>query len=161
MPHEAWGGVKPVPGSEDTGYCTHSSVLFPTWHRPYMALYEVRQVFSCHRVDEPGSRVCGWLTYFVVASLARINSDDRDILASACETTVRSRGPQVPTPVLGLGCSSAFGRECPAEKYWRKSVYRCQRTQWHPADREPLVQLQLQDSRQDGFQFSCESTQPL
>ncbi|SPQ18279.1 b447e784-f57a-40e5-89a7-874d54feefc1 [Thermothielavioides terrestris] len=40
MPHQTWGGVKPVPGSEDTGYCTHSSVLFPTWHRPYMALYE-------------------------------------------------------------------------------------------------------------------------
>ncbi|MCJ1291384.1 hypothetical protein MMC34_002927 [Xylographa carneopallida] len=22
------------------GYCTHSSILFPTWHRPYVALYE-------------------------------------------------------------------------------------------------------------------------
>ncbi|KAK5657068.1 hypothetical protein OQA88_3595 [Cercophora sp. LCS_1] len=22
------------------GYCTHSSVLFPTWHRPYLVLYE-------------------------------------------------------------------------------------------------------------------------
>src|SRR6478736_5756344 len=43
MPHQAWGGVKPVAGSENTGYCTHSSVLFPTWHRPYMALYEVRR----------------------------------------------------------------------------------------------------------------------
>ncbi|KAK3996859.1 putative tyrosinase [Cladorrhinum sp. PSN332] len=40
MPHQTWGGVEPTPGSEDTGYCTHSSVLFPTWHRPYMALYE-------------------------------------------------------------------------------------------------------------------------
>ncbi|KAK3300469.1 uncharacterized protein B0H64DRAFT_428534 [Chaetomium fimeti] len=27
-------------GNENTGYCAHSSVLFPTWHRPYMALYE-------------------------------------------------------------------------------------------------------------------------
>ncbi|KAK4231718.1 hypothetical protein QBC38DRAFT_439739 [Podospora fimiseda] len=40
MPHQTWGGVGPTPGSKDTGYCTHSSVLFPTWHRPYMALYE-------------------------------------------------------------------------------------------------------------------------
>jgi tyrosinase len=24
------------------GYCTHGSVLFPTWHRPYVMLYEVR-----------------------------------------------------------------------------------------------------------------------
>ncbi|KAK4141580.1 uncharacterized protein C8A04DRAFT_13942 [Dichotomopilus funicola] len=40
MPHQSWGGVQPVAGNEDTGYCTHSSVLFPAWHRPYMALYE-------------------------------------------------------------------------------------------------------------------------
>ena len=30
------------------GYCTHDSVLFPTWHRPYVALYEVS-----HRVIHP------------------------------------------------------------------------------------------------------------
>lgn len=24
------------------GYCTHGSVLFPTWHRPYVSLFEVR-----------------------------------------------------------------------------------------------------------------------
>ncbi|KAI3326155.1 Di-copper centre-containing protein [Xylariaceae sp. AK1471] len=36
-----------VPWAEDTdavttneGYCTHDSVLFPSWHRPYMILYE-------------------------------------------------------------------------------------------------------------------------
>ncbi|KAK4193361.1 putative tyrosinase [Podospora australis] len=40
MPHQTWGGVQPTPGNKDTGYCTHSSVLFPTWHRPYLALYE-------------------------------------------------------------------------------------------------------------------------
>ncbi|KAK4105553.1 Di-copper centre-containing protein [Parathielavia hyrcaniae] len=40
MPHVAWSGVGPVQGNEDAGYCTHSSVLFPTWHRAYMALYE-------------------------------------------------------------------------------------------------------------------------
>ncbi|GAB1310494.1 tyrosinase [Madurella fahalii] len=40
MPHQPWGGVGPTPGNEDTGYCTHNSILFPTWHRPYVALYE-------------------------------------------------------------------------------------------------------------------------
>ncbi|KAH6853853.1 hypothetical protein B0I37DRAFT_440944 [Chaetomium sp. MPI-CAGE-AT-0009] len=40
MPHQSWGGVEPITGNENTGYCAHSSVLFPTWHRPYMALYE-------------------------------------------------------------------------------------------------------------------------
>ncbi|KAK1776843.1 tyrosinase [Copromyces sp. CBS 386.78] len=40
IPHQTWGGVTPTPGNEETGYCTHSSILFPTWHRPYLVLYE-------------------------------------------------------------------------------------------------------------------------
>ncbi|KXJ95839.1 hypothetical protein Micbo1qcDRAFT_192748 [Microdochium bolleyi] len=39
-PGLTWDSVEPVPGSEKVGYCHHVSVLFPTWHRPYMALYE-------------------------------------------------------------------------------------------------------------------------
>lgn len=31
--------TKPV--TEGRGYCTHGSVLFPSWHRPYMLLFEV------------------------------------------------------------------------------------------------------------------------
>ncbi|KAK4136323.1 Di-copper centre-containing protein [Trichocladium antarcticum] len=38
-PFQTWGGVGPS-GSVQYGYCAHSSVLFPTWHRPYMVLYE-------------------------------------------------------------------------------------------------------------------------
>jgi len=37
-----------MPWDEDTdaqtaneGYCTHDSLLFPCWHRPYTLLYEV------------------------------------------------------------------------------------------------------------------------
>lgn len=37
-PYIAWDGVQ---GPFQAGYCTHSSILFPTWHRPYMALFEV------------------------------------------------------------------------------------------------------------------------
>jgi len=43
LPYVQWegaGGTRPVQGSWG-GYCTHGSVLFPTWHRPYIALYEV------------------------------------------------------------------------------------------------------------------------
>ncbi|OIW34914.1 Di-copper centre-containing protein [Coniochaeta ligniaria NRRL 30616] len=40
VPFQTWGGVKPTPGNEMSGYCTHISVLFPTWHRPYVSLYE-------------------------------------------------------------------------------------------------------------------------
>ena len=31
----------PVMGNEETGYCQHMSVLFATWHRPYLSLMEV------------------------------------------------------------------------------------------------------------------------
>lgn len=37
-PFVAWDGVN---GPFKTGYCTHGSILFPTWHRPYLALFEV------------------------------------------------------------------------------------------------------------------------
>ncbi|KAK5989017.1 Tyrosinase [Cladobotryum mycophilum] len=40
VPFETWNEVEPVPGASQSGYCTHSSVLFPMWHRPYLALYE-------------------------------------------------------------------------------------------------------------------------
>jgi tyrosinase len=43
-------GLPYMPWNESTlpqsvpvlGYCTHNSVLFPSWHRPYVALFEVR-----------------------------------------------------------------------------------------------------------------------
>lgn len=40
VPWIEWNGVAPTPGNENTGYCTHVSELFLTWHRPYLALYE-------------------------------------------------------------------------------------------------------------------------
>lgn len=41
VPFEPWGGVQPTPGNENSGYCHHEDILFPTWHRAYVALYEV------------------------------------------------------------------------------------------------------------------------
>ncbi|KAI8965927.1 Di-copper centre-containing protein [Daldinia sp. FL1419] len=39
-PALTWADVEPTPGNEHSGYCTHVSILFPPWHRPYLALYE-------------------------------------------------------------------------------------------------------------------------
>lgn len=41
-PFVAWDGVVATSNSQ-SGYCTHSSNLFGPWHRPYLALFEVRQ----------------------------------------------------------------------------------------------------------------------
>lgn len=38
-PYKAWNNVVGKAGL-NAGYCTHSSILFMTWHRPYLALYE-------------------------------------------------------------------------------------------------------------------------
>ncbi|KAK0657015.1 common central domain of tyrosinase-domain-containing protein [Cercophora newfieldiana] len=44
MPYKPWNGVGSTTNWASSsgfgGYCTHSSILFITWHRPYMALYE-------------------------------------------------------------------------------------------------------------------------
>ncbi|PVI00116.1 Di-copper centre-containing protein [Periconia macrospinosa] len=51
-PWVAWDGVAGDSNSLQHGYCQHSSALFPTWHRPYLALFEemlylnARQVIS-------------------------------------------------------------------------------------------------------------------
>ncbi|KAG7292775.1 hypothetical protein NEMBOFW57_002817 [Staphylotrichum longicolle] len=44
LPYKPWNGVGSTTNWQSTsgfgGYCTHSSILFLTWHRPYLALYE-------------------------------------------------------------------------------------------------------------------------
>ncbi|PPQ85895.1 hypothetical protein CVT25_015834 [Psilocybe cyanescens] len=53
LPNTAWDGAvgsKPFdPNSQWGGYCTHGSVLFPTWHRPYVMLYE--QIMQKHAAE--------------------------------------------------------------------------------------------------------------
>lgn len=39
-PYISWNNVGPVRGGSGGGYCPHGTVQFPTWHRPYLALYE-------------------------------------------------------------------------------------------------------------------------
>lgn len=44
QPYTAWNGASGSFTQEKWGfggYCTHGSVLFPTWHRPYLLLFEV------------------------------------------------------------------------------------------------------------------------
>jgi tyrosinase len=46
MPWTSWDGVAGTAGddksSSQKGYCPHNMLLFGTWHRPYLALFEVR-----------------------------------------------------------------------------------------------------------------------
>lgn len=42
QPFELWQDAHGVPGASIGPYCPHNSRLFITWHRPYIALFEVR-----------------------------------------------------------------------------------------------------------------------
>ena len=51
LSHFQLGGIHGLPNTSweqapkpNGGYCLHGTDLFPTWHRPYVALYEVRIV---------------------------------------------------------------------------------------------------------------------
>ncbi|KAI0270057.1 tyrosinase [Gloeopeniophorella convolvens] len=67
LPYTQWqgaGGKDQVEGSQWGGYCTHGSVLFPTWHRPYIVLYEASllqrhasEIAKTYKVDQQR-----WLT---------------------------------------------------------------------------------------------------
>lgn len=39
-PYVAWDGVTDPQGNTNVGYCTHGSLLFPMWHRAYIAFWE-------------------------------------------------------------------------------------------------------------------------
>ncbi|KUJ14577.1 tyrosinase precursor [Mollisia scopiformis] len=39
-PYRPWGGVQGDNPGGWQGYCTHTSILFAPWHRPYLALFE-------------------------------------------------------------------------------------------------------------------------
>ena len=43
-PATSWDGADPpanLPKDADPFYCAHNSLTFPTWHRPYMLVFEV------------------------------------------------------------------------------------------------------------------------
>ncbi|KAK0709679.1 hypothetical protein B0T26DRAFT_805332 [Lasiosphaeria miniovina] len=40
LPYSAWNGVGQVQGAPFIGYCPHGELLFSTWHRPYVVLFE-------------------------------------------------------------------------------------------------------------------------
>ncbi|KAI1474550.1 Di-copper centre-containing protein [Daldinia eschscholtzii] len=50
MPFVSWDEPGAKPETEKEGYCTHNSILFCTWHRPYLLLFE--QVIFEHMKEE-------------------------------------------------------------------------------------------------------------
>ncbi|TFY54329.1 hypothetical protein EVJ58_g8928, partial [Rhodofomes roseus] len=64
-PNVRWGDSGPAdaPGGDTFGgYCTHGSVLFPTWHRPYVVLFEQSMHNTAKKIAaEYSTDQLGWL----------------------------------------------------------------------------------------------------
>jgi hypothetical protein len=46
QPNVPWDEPIDSKDAEGRGYCTHNNILFPIWHRAYLALYEVMNLMS-------------------------------------------------------------------------------------------------------------------
>ncbi|KAI9443337.1 photo-regulated tyrosinase [Lactarius indigo] len=122
LPFVQWegsGSARPVQGSQWGGYCTHGSVLFPTWHRPYVALYE--QVMQQHALEIANTYKVNkdrWTTVNIVTPDGRTTSVANPLLKYTFnpidasfpapyrnwKTTIRnptSNGPNATTNVQG------------------------------------------------------------
>ena len=45
-PYREWGNATGTNNTRWQGYCTHTSILFAPWHRPYVSLFEVTLQFK-------------------------------------------------------------------------------------------------------------------
>ncbi|KZT33401.1 Di-copper centre-containing protein [Sistotremastrum suecicum HHB10207 ss-3] len=99
------------------GYCTHNSILFPTWHRPYLLLYEQRlyEIMVKDIIPTlPGDRdkliaqAQQWrLPYW---DWAVKNADVPDIVRSPNIQVLTSTGPTViPNPLHAFRAPGAMG----------------------------------------------------
>lgn len=88
-PWDVVAGSSEFPG----GFCYHNSVLFPIWHRPYLALYEVRYA-QPFRIE---------LT--VTASTHRTCQDYRQRVFESTARPIYCCSGEVASTVLGLGTS--------------------------------------------------------
>jgi tyrosinase len=43
-PYKVWQDAQGLPGKSG-GYCPHNNIMFLGWHRPYLALFEVRALY--------------------------------------------------------------------------------------------------------------------
>lgn len=68
-PYVPWDNVQSGNGV-NSGYCTHSSILFPVWHRPYLALLE--QTLQSIAVGIANTFTTGKAEYVAAAATLRL-----------------------------------------------------------------------------------------
>jgi hypothetical protein len=51
QPPENWNGIQ-KPNGKPGSYCTHGELVFPTWHRVYINMFEVKWPLSHFQIDK-------------------------------------------------------------------------------------------------------------
>ncbi|PVF92484.1 Di-copper centre-containing protein [Serendipita vermifera] len=116
-------------GGNFGGYCTHSSTLFPTWHRPYLALFE--QTLTKHVTDIANEYQGNDRQRYIAASQRfrvpywdwAANSDLPDFVSIQAEVVVNSPtgSRRMPNPLYAYAfhpMDSTFGDGTAAERSW-------------------------------------------
>ena len=98
LPETPWDNVAGINNPPWVGYCTHSSVLFPTWHRPYVLLFEVRILNAL-----PLFRLSSNTHRAFAASTCRCSSEHRQQVHRCRRRRVAAGSCPAPLALLGLG----------------------------------------------------------
>lgn len=93
-PYRPWGGVQGDNPAGWQGYCTHSSILFAPWHRPYLALFEVGVT----------SLILLLNTHILTAIPVSNHTKDRCYVPHFHKGPLSTSCPDFPYAILGLGC---------------------------------------------------------
>ena len=82
-------------GHVHAGYCSHSSVTFPTWHRPYVAMMEVRDFILLRNPNLPPSAELFILQQAVYVAMVKIANQftDQTIQQNYLDACARFRFP--------------------------------------------------------------------
>lgn len=139
-PRIPWDGVAGTGGYP--GFCTHAAVVFPTWHRTYMALYEVRSYSYKHYIDiligvcpanymEKCTSHCAHLSDLPAGQIRICSRDDANT-------------------ILGLGSTTVSPGSCEPSK--------CdyQYTGWQRDSEQPSIRLHIPEharGRRDSIKF--------
>ena len=91
VPFQSWDGVDGT--NTQSGYCTHGSILFPSWHRPYLALFEVGLWLAW--IDIP--------SLIVIANSMGLRESHCCCIPNAARSALSRGCEDISNPLLGLG----------------------------------------------------------
>lgn len=81
-PYRPWGEVQGDNPGGWQGYCTHTSILFAPWHRPYLALFEqqlygiIQNIASQFPADSQARYLSAAATFRIPCKLMYVRDDE-------------------------------------------------------------------------------------